>query len=508
VARLLPGTSDSIKAENVRALRQSGLSEREAVLRVGATPAESEETADAAPDVSGDTVAGDPAGRQFVVVTQDGSGLGWAKKLQEEGETVTLVLECGEQEPEDRKQSDQIARGWIDRLSLAEAMASLSTDSTYWIFAENNFPKDADALRARGQKVFGTSALSERLEHDRHYAVEVAESCGLQSPETHECATREDGLAILEAHPDIAYVFKPDDSGGSNYSTFVPVRAEPSDANRETYHYLLHMTEEPGSFILQERIAGTEIDLEVWLYDGEPCMALATLEAKRKNVGDLGEMAGCAGDFVWIVPLDSALLQHVMGPLLPFYKDQGYTGLADANVILTPAGPLFLEVCNRLGYNSHVTLFLGLALDGVGTILADFMDGLIADLPARFSAEIGSSLTVFLDHPRTGLPLHVDPRWEDHFYPFDGYREDDTLLLTGYSSEVGVFVDRGTTVEAAAKSCLDKVRLQEAVSVPDLHYRTDLGGRDYPNACWTRYDALNAQWGHSMRMVGGKNEGR
>lgn len=453
------------------------------------------------PDVSRGTVNQDVSGtdaapespesptRQFVVVTKDFSGLGWAKKLQEEGETVTLALESPETKKADQRLFDQVAAGWIPTMSLTAAMTALVTPSTYWIFAENNFPDEADALRAKGQKVFGTSALSEKMEHDRHYAIEIAAQCGLASPETEEFASRQEGLAFLDAHPDTAYVFKPDESA-QNFATFVPVREQDADANRETFTYLDHMQQEPGSYILQERVQGTEVDVEVWFFEGEPFFAFATLEAKRKNPHDLGEMSGCAGDFAWVVPLDSPLVQETIGPMLDFYREQRYTGFADVNVILTNQGPLFLEVCNRFGYNGHVTLFLALAQDTFGNILADFMDGNVANMADRFSPTVGSSITLFLDHPREGLPIHLDPRWVTKFYPFDGYLEEGTLLLSGYSHEVGIFVDQGPTIEAAAQACLDKLLTEEAVSIPESYWRTDLGASDYPNAPALRFQAL------------------
>jgi hypothetical protein len=127
------------------------------------------------------------------------------------------------------------------------------------------------------------------------------------------------------------------------------------------------------------------------------------------------------------------------------------------------------------------------------------MDGQLSDVSERFRPNIASSLTLFLDHPRPGLPVHIEEQYADCFYPMDGYEEDGQMLLSGFSKEVGVFVDHGMTIEEAAKSCLDKL-LHEAVSVPDVHFRTDLGLTGYPNAPLTRYTALNDQWGHSMRM--------
>ncbi len=492
MADLLPGTSDSIIKENVRTLKSQGYSEVAALARANkfASP-DPDETAD---DALAYVQANEPDSqdRQFVVVTKDFSGLGWAKKLQEEGETVTLAHQCNEDEPKFKKLYEQVAKGWIPAMTLEKAMKDLKTDSTYWLFAENAFPEEADKLRAAGQKVFGTGALAEKMEHDRKYAVEIAEQAGLGVPTTHECTTREEGLSIMDDNPNKAYVFKPDD-GKFNYLTFVPCRKKDADANRETYTYLEHMKDDPGAYILQERIPqeeGTEVCVEAWIYEGKPFLATLGLEVKRKNTYDIGEMAGCGGDFSQIIPLDSELVKQTVGLMFPFYEEQNYTGIADVNVIFTKDGPQFLEVCNRFGYNAHPNIFLGLALDGFGSILADFIDGHIEGMQDRFRKDFGCSLTFFLDHPREGLPLHVDPRWAEQFYPFDGYMEDGTLLLTGYSDEIGMFVDHGASIEAAWDTVWNKVVFEEACSVPDMYYRTDLGKDDYYNAPVLRYKAL------------------
>lgn len=500
---LLPGSTQAAISDNIRVLRQQGHSEQEAIARAQKyarnefdEPEDDPESEDVAPEDSGSS------DRQWVVVTKDFSGLGWAKKLQEEGERVTVAHQCPETEAKDKKLYANVGKGWLNTLPLSEAIRTLRTDTTYWVFAENNFPEEADKLRAQGQKVFGTSKQTSQLEHDRQFAVDVAAECGLESPATHEFSSRQEGLSFLDENPDKAYVFKPDD-GKFNYLTFVPIRQQDEDANRETYNYVAHMKQEPGTYILQERVSGVELNVEAWVYEGEPCFAFATLESKRKNTHDYGEMSGCAGDFAWTVPLESSLFKETIGKMLSYYKEHKYTGFADVNVILTDQGPLFLEVCNRFGYNAHINLFLSLALDSFSNILADFIDGYTDDIYSRFRSEIGSSITLFLDHPREGLPVYLDERWSEQFYPFDGYKDDDdTLLLTGYSSEVGVFVSRGLNIKEAAKACLDKLE-QEAVSFPDMYYRRDLGETGYPNAPATRYDALNAQFGHSMRAVAG-----
>ena len=432
--------------------------------------------------------------RDWIIYTKDFSGLGWAKKLQEEGESVVVAVECPEDKPEDIKLFEQVGEGWVTIVQLSEACSTLQTPTTYNIFAENCFTEHADKLRTQGAKVFGTSKLSETMEHDRQYAIDIAEKAGLYPMTTEECSTREEGLAFLDANPEKAYVLKPDD-GATNFSTFVPIRSLDADANRETYEYLAHMKAEPGTYILQERIPledSLEVNVEVWLYEGEPFFATLGLEVKRKNTSDSGEMAGCGGDVMTVIPLDSPLVMETVGRMLPFYLEQKYTGFADVNVIFTPDGePHFLEVCNRFGYSAHVTLLLTL-LDGkLADLLADWIDGQdVQGLAGRFRDGFGASLTLFLDHPREGLPLHLDDRWRTQYYPFDLYEEGGVSLLTGYSNEVGIFTAYGQTLDEAVAACLEQLQMDEAVSFPDMHYRTDLGAETYPNAPLLRYNEL------------------
>jgi hypothetical protein len=432
--------------------------------------------------------------RQWVVVTQDCSGLGWTKRLLEDGESVVFAKQIAE----DDKDPDEFAlvgEGLVDCEPLETAIATRKGPQTYWVFDRNCFADQADALRAAGQKVFGTSALSARMELDRAYGCEVASACGLPSPPTREFDSNTAGCDWLERNPTIAYVCKPNASD-NNYSTFVPFRENAEDANHELLCYLRNAPEAKSGFILQERKPGVEANVEVWLQNGVPFFAMVCLENKRRWDHDLGEMSGCAGDIVFPIPLDTPIIAATIGKMLPFYEQQGYTGFADVNVILGDNQVWFLEVCNRFGYSSHPNLFLNCALDSFGNIMADFMDGQVETIASRFRSGFGASVTLFIDHKRTGLPLTAAPRSARSFYPFDGFRPASDVLLTGYSHEVGIFCDHDYTIEEAAESCLSQLLHREAVTYPDIAFRTDLHKADYVGAPVKRYSALR-----SMRLL-------
>lgn len=426
--------------------------------------------------------------RLFIIVSEDLSGLGWVKKLQEEGEQVLFATQMGKDE-KDKKQFEQVGKGWLPRAELSDAIKKFGKDeNVYWIFDSNHLSEESEKLRKAGAKVFGASKLMASLEHDRALAVKMAKDSGLSTPETQEFGTVEEGLKFLDENLDKAYVFKPDASE-FNHLTFVPFREKAVDANRELYYYLRNVPFE-GTYILQEKKYGVEVNVELWLSDSKPILATVTLENKHGHQHDLGDMVGCAGDVVFLVPLDGKLVQETVGKTLPFYKDKHYTGFIDVNVIIGDREIWFLEVCDRFGYSAHPNLFLNLALDGFGDTMADWIDGHVSNFEKRFRQGYGTSITTFADHKREGLPFHIDPEQSKHFYPFDGYKEGEDLLLTGYSGEVGIFCAFDYTISDSAKIALDKLFYREAVSFPGIWFRTDLGEFNYQNNPQKRHEAL------------------
>lgn len=413
--------------------------------------------------------------------------------MQEEGEEVILAYR-GAPGGTEQEALAQLGDGWLPSLPLDEALTSWVGSDAYWIPDQNCFIEECEQLRQMGERVLNISALTERMEHDRKYAVEIANSCGLMAPPTSEFTTTREALAFLDEHPDTAFVFKPNHSDQANL-TFVPFRDEPECANRELHKYLRHLMDglEHG-FILQERKIGVEANVEVWFYNGTPFFSFVTLENKRRGDGDMGPMCGCASDVVFTVPLESKIVERTVGRMFSFYEGQRYTGFADANVIIGDGEVWFLEVCNRFGYNAHPTLFLGLAMDKFGLMMADWCDGNpeIKRMYERFRPGFAVSITCFHSKPRFGLPFYVKPRWEHQCYPFDGCKVEDDLLITGYSKEICIFVDHDYTIEQAAENCLSKLLFQEGVSFPDMEFRTDLGRTDYHGSVIRRYSALSS----------------
>ena len=428
--------------------------------------------------------------RQWICVSQDFSGLGFCKLIQDTGDDVFILFKNDElDKPEEKKSFKKVSTGIVDRFPLEDIWPQRKIyKNAYWIFDTNYLSEYSDTLRKEGFKVLGAWGLTYKMEHDRKFAVQIANKYGLQSPPTFPFTDVGKALKFLDANKDRAYVFKPDDAEESHL-TFVPEFRDPAKSNREVYDYIQSL-QSVKSFILQEKMRGVEANFEIWFYKGTPCFAFCGLENKRKLNGDLGEQVGCAHDVVFKVPLNSRGVQETIGKLAPFYKEQNYTGFADVNVIIADNQNWFLEVCNRFGYNAHPNLFMSLAIDSFPNIIADFLDGKIMDIDKRFRNGFGDSLMLYHDHPRIGQPLYVPEEIAKDFYCFDYYQEDEKFYLAGYYDiYVGIISAHGYTIQDAGKEVIEKAN---KISFPDIAFRSDIDKHELPNSPIKRYQALQS----------------
>ena len=435
------------------------------------------------------------ASEPFVLVTADYAGLGWAKRLLEDNEQVTVAAKP--LDTEDKLEAfSLVAGGLAPVMTLEDALADERFQKAIWVFDHNHHVDVAQELIDAGAKVFPPHiVLGDHLEHDRQAAVEAANESGLDCPPTFEYTDNADGLQLLDQHADKAYVLKPNNSS-VNYSTFVPSSQNDREANRQVYNYLKYLPEMSNGFVLQERVNGVEVNVELWFDKGTPFFAFCCLENKRKGERDRGEMCGCASDLVFTVPVNSPLVQRTVGKMTPYYQSHDYTGFADVNVKLGDNKIWFLEVCDRFGYSSHPNLITNLLIDGFtfSDLIRDWLNGTLkGNCYQRFRSGFGASVTGFIDHLRMGLPVtFADEASKKSWFPFDCYVEGGDWMLAGYSQEAGIFMSHGYTIQEATESCIAKLLDHGAVQIPDMDQRCDLAATDYPNAFQKRYDAMKA----------------
>lgn len=431
--------------------------------------------------------------KRFVVATRDFSGLGFAKLISDAGyEVVLAALLLEDLEPEHRANYLDVGKDIVRKASFTKMFAARDKfKDWYWFFDQNNLNEYAQQLMDEGFKVWSGSELAGKMEHDRHFGIELAERAGLASPDEHEFTMLGEGCALLDANPDKAYVFKPNESDGT-WETYVPDSEKDAAANRELYTYLEALPEgNLGGYILQERKKGVEANFEVWVHKGVPFFAWCDLECKKKLNDDMGPLVGGAQDIAFTVPIESLGVQETCAKLLELEEFKDYSGYLDMNVIIAEKENYFLEFCARTGYPAHPTLYSTLAKDPFPEILADMIDGSVEEFYRHFKHGFGAGITLYSDKNKHGMPLYVSEEVDHLFFPYDSTMRDDAMLTCGAGKdiEVGVITGHGYTLKQAAEEALANMR---KVNFPNRSARTDLDRNCYPSSPQGRYDALLA----------------
>ena len=424
----------------------------------------------------------------FVIVTCDYSGLGWAKLCIDAGYPAILAYEPRDTE-ENLAAFAKVGEGISEKIELGQAVKDPKLKEAYWIWDGNHNSEIAEGLRKKGYKVFGGHELTDKMEHDRNFGVELVKKAGLQTPETKEFNSVAEGIAFLEANEDRAFVFKPDEPDDEAWVTTVPPNDIDQQANQEMIRFLKAMGEGKGEYILQERKRGVEINVEVWLYEGMPFFAHANFECKRKYNRDLGRLIGCAHDIDFTIPLDCKVIRDTLLKLIKLPEFKGFTGMVDMNLIVADRDYYFLEFCGRFGYNAHPNLFINLALDPFPEIMAAFMDGDIGDFYSHFRPGFGASILMGIDNPVSGLPFVIALESEKNFFHFDTYQDGEDIFLAGYAQEVGIICAHDYDLKSAADEVINQF---DKIFYPARSGRTDINLTNYLTNPWERWIAAES----------------
>lgn len=425
----------------------------------------------------------------IIFVTQEWSCLGLAMLAKSQGSKVICAYKYSDEaEPDDLTQTDLIGDGLVDKLPLDEATKKLIGSGNLWVFDGNELPKYADRLKRAGESVVGTSSLCAKMEDDRDYAAEVAELVGLDMPETQKFSDYQTAIKFLESNKKKSFAYKP--FKGDPTATYVPQEREDLvKANSELREYISGLSATSGKpqFILQEVVEGIEAALDLWVQRGVPKVAFCDLESKRKLTGDLGENIGCAGDYIFVLPFSTKIVQETVAKYLSWKELKDYTGTVDVNVSIVNGKPLFFENCFRFAYNAYPATFHGLARASVEDIIREWVDGRHKDMSSMFKSGFAGSLTLVADHPKEGSPIIVPKGLENSFNTTRAFKDDVGLRMVEGWPEIGSVIAHGPTIESVGQQCLD---LAKQVAFPDKGYRIDLTQADLPGLPLRRFRDL------------------
>ena len=331
-----------------------------------------------------------------------------------------------------------------------------------------------DALRKKGYRVVGGSALGDRLELDRAFGQSVLADAGLPIAESHSFECPAEALAWLAQNPG-AYVVKYDNN---SHATFIGMH--PTGADVE---FVLRRYAEAGSLILMQRLCGVEVGIGAY-FDGSRFLLPACIDFEHKRFfpGDLGEMTGEMGTLASYEGAD-ALFDATLGRVAPLLAGAGHVGYVNLNLIVNESGAFPLEFTCRFG-NPGFAVLAAMQADGWGDLLSRMASGEGGRIQTLPGWAVAIVLTVppfphtveaaSADDPP--IFFHEAPQGTEQssYHYVDMRLENGQLFGHRRSGHLMIVTGTGATVSAARDAACHRAN---NVIVPELRWRNDIGAR-------------------------------
>ena len=335
----------------------------------------------------------------------------------------------------------------------------------------------ADALAARGIKVFGPSRAAAQLEGSKGFTKDLCREFNIPTAAYRRFAERAAALAYVEAHA-LPVVIKVDGLAAGKGVTVADTRQAARAAVEACF-------DAGGELVIEDFLEGEEASFFA-LVDGTHALPLATAQDhKRAFDGDRGPNTGGMGAYSPAAVLTPALIDRTMDtiirPTVAGMAQRGtpFKGVLFAGLMITAEGPKLIEYNVRFGDPECQVLMLRLKSDLLAALLAT-VDGVLKTFDLRWHED--AALTVVLaarGYPGPyakggeirGLDAAQAVAGVEVFHA--GTARVGGRLLASGGRVLSVTARAGTVSEA-------RRRAYEAVAKidwPDGFYRTDIGWR-------------------------------
>lgn len=291
-------------------------------------------------------------------------------------------------------------------------------------------------------------------------------------------------IQFMEKQSDKVWVVKPN---GIGLWVFCPQSEEPPIALEECRGHIEANKEAVNAIpmILEERIIGTEINIETFYFEGKPLYSAVDLENKFMHTEEVGHQSGCAFDLVFFVPLDCELRRMCNEPFDKLARKLNFTGLMDMNAIIAhrDGKPYFIEFCpNRFGYNATMT-----EIEAYGKGAEQYVTDLITGKFKPDYTKFGASIKLFNEDWREDFYDSIfNPDYEGNkvrithkdkgLWMWDVYKDGSDLKMANYSNEVMVTTAASDTPEGAIEKA--KLKAERLVDFDGKYFRGDVDEYD------------------------------
>lgn len=325
----------------------------------------------------------------------------------------------------------------------------------------------ADNLKKSGHLVYGAGKLNDSLELNREFGIKMAQNHGLKVPLWKRFDSFDKAKTFI-SKADKAWVFKPlNNSNPAN--TYVSQDAKDM---RDMLLYFEENWQGKVDFILQEKIDGVEMSVEMFYFEGNPVPNTlnSTLECKRFMEGDKGSNTGCMGSVVrfWKNPAPK-IYRLTLAKIEKFLKQFKYSGPLDCNCMISKADkmPYFLEWTARFGYNAIYAL-----CEGINTSLGEFITINSKKKPLYdWLGSVRVSVAPYPNDTKATANIPIGFTDNEHIWPLDVMMKNGRMVTAGVDGVVCEITGRNETLSGMGNEIYNRIK---KLKIPDMQYRSDI----------------------------------
>jgi len=261
--------------------------------------------------------------------------------LKKEGHNVKLFIK----NKDDRRNFDNL----VDKVdSWKDELDWVGKDGLI-IFDDIGFGKTQDLLRKKGYKVFGGSALGDKLELEREFGQNIFKEYGLNTVELKDFNDIEEAIFYIKNDPK-KWVVKCNDHS-NKFLTYVGEFDCGKDTVSVLKNYFNNRHINRERITLHERIDGVEMGVGRY-FNGSDWVGPIEInfEHTRMFPGDVGPITSEMGTLAWYDgDENNKLFVEVLAKLKPYLQKINFRGDFEVNCIVNEKGVFPLEVTARMG---------------------------------------------------------------------------------------------------------------------------------------------------------------
>jgi phosphoribosylamine--glycine ligase len=340
----------------------------------------------------------------------------------------------------------------------------------------------AQELRAKGKKVVGGTAYSDRLEDDRSFGQEELKKAGVNIIPYREFESFDDAIEHVAQNPG-RYVIKPSgEAQNVKRRLFVGEEDDGQDVIRMLEAYKKAFSDEIKVFQLQRRVTGVEVAVGAF-FNGKRFIRPINVNFEHKKLfpGNLGPPTGEMGtSMFWSMP--NLLFNQTLQKMEARLAEEGYVGYIDVNCIVNGNGIYPLEFTSRFGYPTISIQQAGM-LTPIGQFFWDLASGNDPKLRVKSGFQIGVRIVVppfpfddkdtFESFSKNAAIVFKKPP-ADEYHIEDVKQLNGQWVVAGTSGVILIVVGFGQTMKQAQAQVYSRIK---NVLIPNMYYRTDIGDR-------------------------------